>query len=64
MKTFEGLKEGTVITNPVDGKMIVRYSDWFNEGGRKELCFESETCLWSGLQFSPDDWEILEEESR
>ena len=58
MKTFEGLREGTVVTNPVDGDMIVRYSDWFSDNGEKELCFESKTCLWAGYQFDPKDWEV------
>lgn len=58
MKSFEGLKEGTVIHNDVDGDMIVRYSAWFSETNEKELCFESENMIWRGCQFDPADWEI------
>ena len=63
MKTFNGLREGTVITNPVDGNMTVRYSDWFSENGKKELCFEDKTSLWAGYQFDPADWEVLKKET-
>ena len=57
MKSFEGLKEGTVIHNDIDGDMIVRYSAWFSETNEKELCFESENMIWRGCQFDPADWE-------
>ena len=60
MKTFNGLKEGTVIHNEIDGDMVVRYSDWFSESGEKELCFESERCLWRGTEFDPANWELAE----
>jgi len=58
MKSFEGLKEGAVIHNDIDGDMIVRYLVWFSETNEKELCFESENMIWRGCQFDPADWEI------
>lgn len=61
MKTFEGLKEGTVIHNDIDGDMTVAYWDGFNLTGRKELCFTTENCIWRADQFDPRDWEIKKE---
>ena len=58
MKSFEGLKEGTIIHNDIDGDMIVRYSDWFSETNEKEICFETEKCLWRGTEFDPRDWDV------
>ena len=58
MKSFEGLKEGTVIHNDIDGDMTVTYSDFFSDTNKKELCFISEKCIWRGCQFDPTDWEI------
>lgn len=58
MKSFDGLQDGTVVVNPIDGEMVVRYSDWFSETGERELCFESESCLWRGSEFNPTDWEV------
>ena len=58
MKSFEGLKEGTVIHNDIDGDMIVRYSALFSETHEKEFCLESERSLWRGCQFDPADWEV------
>ena len=58
MKTFDGLKSGTVITNPIDGDMTVCYSDAFSMDDTKELCFVDETSIWLGCQFNPADWEI------
>ena len=59
MKTFDNLKEGTVIHNDIDGDMTVVYSDAFSS--TKELCFVSENCIWRGNQFDPKDWEVKEE---
>lgn len=60
MKTFEGLKEGTVLYSPEypgDGEMTVHYSNCFSE--TKELCFADEKgFLWRGNQFDPADWEV------
>jgi hypothetical protein len=58
MKSFEGLKEGTVIHNDIDGDMTVQYSDFFSETDEKEICFATANCLWRGCQFDPADWEI------
>ena len=58
MKSVEGLKEGTVIHNDIDGDMIVRYSTLFSETHEKEFCLESERSLWRGCQFDPADWEV------
>lgn len=57
MKTFEGLKAGTIIHNSIDGDMVVVYSDWFNETEEKELCFQTDDSLWRGTEFDPTDWE-------
>lgn len=58
MKTFDGLKDGTVITNPIDGDMVVCHSDCFSMDGTKDLCFTDENSIWLGCQFDPNDWEV------
>ena len=58
MKSFEGLKEGTVIHNDIDGDMTVTYTDWYSDTNEPELCFVSEKCLWPAWQFDPADWEV------
>lgn len=63
METFEGLKEGTVITNPIDGEMTVFYSNCFSMNDTKELCFADNTSIWLGCQFNPRDWEVKEQSS-
>ena len=58
MKSFEGLKEGTVIHNDIDGDMTVTYTDWYSDTNEPELCFVSEKCLWPAWQFDLADWEV------
>ena len=62
MKTFEGLKEGTILYSPEylnDGNMTVCYSNYFSETNEKELCFADEKgFLWRGNQFDPADWQL------
>lgn len=41
MKTFNGLKEGTVITNPVDGNMTVRIQTGSVRMGRKNCVLKT-----------------------
>ena len=64
MKTFEGLEQGTVITNSIDGDMIVCYSDAFSENGEKEFCLASGESVWRGCQFDPAEWEIKKADRR
>lgn len=60
MKTFEGLKSGTIITNPVDGEMMVCYSDAFSEDNEKVLCLADSTSVYPAWQFDPKDWSMKE----
>lgn len=58
MKTFNGLKNGDVIHNDIDGDMTAVYTDLFSYGGDKELWFADKNSLWKAEQFDPADWEI------
>lgn len=58
MKTFKNLKEGSIITNSIDGDMMVCYSDIFSKDNTKELCFIDINSIWLGCQFDPKDWEM------
>lgn len=61
MKTFEGLAEGTIVYNKeYDETMKVHYSSYWQEDDTKEICFETEKCLWRGTEFDPADWEVKE----
>ena len=59
MKTFEGLKEGTVLySKEYNEYMTVHYSSYWQEDNTKEICFATERCLHRGCEFDPRDWEI------
>lgn len=58
MKTFNGLKDGDIIHNDIDGDMVAIYTDIFSDNGSEELYFLDSNSMWKAEEFDPADWEI------
>lgn len=57
MRTFDGLKDGTVLISKDDEEMTVAHVDW-DGTGEKEFCLVGTESIFRGIQFDPQDWQI------